>query len=112
MDANEGGTVTAEAAASEADMVFTSMDADDDGSLTVDEFMSVLMVRKMVLKQTVRPQCRPARPHALTRWTATPMGPFPKPRFTVLSRAGASFTPSPTIVSGPFLRSFRTSSTF
>lgn len=43
MDANEDGTVTAEEAASQADMVFTSMDADDDGSLTVEEFMSVRM---------------------------------------------------------------------
>jgi len=43
MDANEDGTATAEESASQADMIFTSMDADDDGSLTLDEFMSVRM---------------------------------------------------------------------
>lgn len=43
IDANEDGMVSAEEAASQADMVFTAMDADDDGALTLDEFMLVRM---------------------------------------------------------------------
>jgi hypothetical protein len=43
VDANEDGTITAEEAASHADMVFTGMDADDDGMLTETEYMAVRM---------------------------------------------------------------------
>jgi len=42
-DMNEDGLVSDEEAASNADMVFTAMDADDSGFLTVDEFMAVRM---------------------------------------------------------------------
>lgn len=42
-DMNEDGLVSDEEAASNADMVFTAMDADDDGSLTIDEFLAVRM---------------------------------------------------------------------
>jgi EF-hand domain pair/EF hand len=43
IDVNEDGVVSAEEAASQADMVFTTMDGDDDGSITLDEFMAVRM---------------------------------------------------------------------
>lgn len=43
MDANDDGIVSAEEAASAADEVFTAMDADDDGKLTKDEYMSLRM---------------------------------------------------------------------
>ena len=43
IDANEDGVVSTEEAASHADMTFTAMDADDDGTLTLDEFMAVRM---------------------------------------------------------------------
>jgi hypothetical protein len=43
VDANEDGLVSDEEAASQADMVFTAMDADDDGALTTDEYMAVRM---------------------------------------------------------------------
>lgn len=43
IDANEDGVVSAEEAASAADEVFTAMDADDDGKLTKEEYMSVRM---------------------------------------------------------------------
>jgi hypothetical protein len=43
IDANEDGVVSGEEAASQADMTFTAMDADDDGSLTLNEFMAVRM---------------------------------------------------------------------
>lgn len=43
MDANDDGIVSAEEAASAADEVFTAMDADDDASLTKDEYMAVRM---------------------------------------------------------------------
>jgi EF hand len=43
IDANEDGVVSGEEAASHADMTFTAMDADDDDTLTLEEFMSVRM---------------------------------------------------------------------
>jgi Ca2+-binding EF-hand superfamily protein len=43
IDVNEDGIVSAEEAASQADMVFTAMDGDDNGSITLDEFMTVRM---------------------------------------------------------------------
>lgn len=41
IDANEDGAVSGEEAASHADMTFTAMDSNDDGSLTADEYMAV-----------------------------------------------------------------------
>lgn len=41
IDANEDGIVSAEEAASHADLVFTAMDADDDGMLTLEEYLTV-----------------------------------------------------------------------
>ncbi|WP_158635645.1 EF-hand domain-containing protein [Gemmobacter aquaticus] len=43
IDANEDGYVSSEEAASSADMVFSAMDTDDDGVITLDEFMAVRM---------------------------------------------------------------------
>jgi EF hand len=43
LDANDDGQISPEEAASQADMVFTSMDADDDSLITLDEFMAVRM---------------------------------------------------------------------
>jgi hypothetical protein len=43
IDANDDGVISAEEAASAADEVFTAMDADDDGSLTKEEYMAVRM---------------------------------------------------------------------
>lgn len=47
VDANHDGTVSDEEAASAADEVFTAMDADDDGSLSKDEYLNVRMGRQM-----------------------------------------------------------------
>ncbi len=41
IDANEDGVVSGEEAASHADMTFTAMDTDDDGRMTLEEFMAV-----------------------------------------------------------------------
>ena len=41
VDENDDGIVSAEEAASHADLVFTAMDADDDGVLTLDEYLTV-----------------------------------------------------------------------
>lgn len=41
VDENDDGIVSAEEAASHADLVFTAMDADDDGVLTLDEYLIV-----------------------------------------------------------------------
>lgn len=43
IDINEDGVVSDEEAASAADEVFTAMDADDDGSVTLEEYMTVRM---------------------------------------------------------------------
>ncbi|WP_417684779.1 EF-hand domain-containing protein [Roseibium sp.] len=43
IDANEDGMVSAEEAASAADDVFSAMDYDDDGALTLDEYLYVRM---------------------------------------------------------------------
>lgn len=43
IDANEDGSVSDEEAASHADMVFSAMDADDNGALTLEEFLAVRM---------------------------------------------------------------------
>ncbi|SKA23885.1 EF-hand domain-containing protein [Consotaella salsifontis] len=43
IDTNRDGAITAEEAATAADEVFATMDADDDGSLTKDEYMAVRM---------------------------------------------------------------------
>jgi hypothetical protein len=43
IDSNEDGFVSSEEAASSADVVFSAMDADDDGTITLDEFMAVRM---------------------------------------------------------------------
>lgn len=41
VDTNNDGVISAEEAAASADGVFAAMDADDDGSLTFDEYMAV-----------------------------------------------------------------------
>lgn len=43
LDVNEDGVISAEEAASAADEVFTAMDADDDGFVTMEEYMTVRM---------------------------------------------------------------------
>jgi hypothetical protein len=43
VDADHDGFISAEEAASAADQVFTAMDSDDDGSITIEEYMSVRM---------------------------------------------------------------------
>jgi hypothetical protein len=43
IDENEDGVISAEEAASAVDQVFTAMDADDDASLTMDEYLAVRM---------------------------------------------------------------------
>ena len=43
IDANEDGTVSGEEAASHADMTFAAMDIDDNGSLSLDEYMNARM---------------------------------------------------------------------
>jgi Ca2+-binding EF-hand superfamily protein len=43
IDENQDGVVSAEEAASAVDQVFSAMDADDDGILTVEEYLAVRM---------------------------------------------------------------------
>lgn len=43
IDANEDGVISADEAAANAEDVFMAMDADDDGSLTKEEFMTIRM---------------------------------------------------------------------
>lgn len=47
IDANDDGAISAEEAASEADEVFTTMDGDDDGNITKEEYMAVRMGPQM-----------------------------------------------------------------
>lgn len=46
IDVNEDGVVSDEEAASAADDVFTAMDTDDDGFVTLDEYLAIRMGRQ------------------------------------------------------------------
>lgn len=87
IDANEDGIVSAEEAASHADMTFTAMDADDDGTLTLDEFMSVRMGQQLGYNEDRQVQMQARKEARFTPMDADTDGAVTKAEFIAASKA-------------------------